>query len=139
MDRFLIDTDIIIDFFKQKHGLDKKLKSVGLTNCYISEISLAELLYGAFKSSDIPKQIGNVDKVRRNFHVVPITNSIERYGSERLRLEKLGQRIPDFDLLIAVTAVENNLILVTGNEKHHKRVSGIQIENWRKKKDNKFA
>jgi len=39
--RYLIDTDILIDFFKQKYSLDKKIKSVGLKNCYISEISLA--------------------------------------------------------------------------------------------------
>lgn len=137
--RYLIDTDILIDFFKAKYALDKKVKSVGLSNCYVSEISIAELTYGALKSSNVEKQMGNVRKAEANFHIVPISNAIERYSKERLRLEQLGQRLPDFDLLIAVTAVENNLVLVTGNQKHHQRVEGVSIENWRFKGDNEFV
>jgi len=38
--------------------------------------------------------------------------------------------IDDFDLLIGVTAVANNLILVTDNEKHLKRISKLKVENW---------
>ena len=39
----------------------------------------------------------------------------------------------EFDLLISVTAVENNLILVTDNVKNFERLGGIQIENWFKR------
>ncbi|MEL7222173.1 MAG: hypothetical protein AAGJ93_12695 [Bacteroidota bacterium] len=55
-EKYLIDTDILIDYFKAKYALNEKFKSVGLENCYVSEISIAELLYGALKSSD-PKGI----------------------------------------------------------------------------------
>lgn len=136
--RYLIDTDILIDFFKAKYALDQKFKSVGLSNCYVSEISIAELTYGALKSSNVVKQMNNVEKVKTHFQVIPITDVLERYSRERLRLERLKQRLPDFDLLIAVTAVKNDLILMTGNGKHHKRVQNISIENWRLEKDNEF-
>lgn len=36
----------------------------------------------------------------------------------------------EFDLLIGVTAVENNLILVTDNGKHFTDIDGIKMENW---------
>ncbi|MCG8327427.1 MAG: PIN domain-containing protein [Chitinophagales bacterium] len=136
--RYLIDTDILIDFFKARYSLDRKFKSVGLQNCFVSEISIAELTYGAFKSSNIKKQMANVEKIKTHFQIVPISSVIERYSRERLRLEKLGQRLPDFDLLIAATAVENGLTLVTGNENHHRRVQNIVVENWRTTNHNEF-
>jgi len=43
----------------------------------------------------------------------------------------MGKPINDeFDLLIGVTAVENNLTLVTDNIRHFERIEGILIENW---------
>lgn len=38
--------------------------------------------------------------------------------------------LDDFDLLIGATAIANNLILVTENEKHLERMAKINIENW---------
>lgn len=80
----------------------------------------------------------NVEKLQSKFSVIPISRIIDAYAKERLRLESIGKRIQDFDLLIAVTSVEENMILVTGNEKHHSRVKGVIIENWRKKEFNEF-
>ena len=45
-------------------------------------------------------------------------------------MEKLGKPIDSFDLLIAATALENDLILVTNNLKHFSRIPGLKIENW---------
>lgn len=135
---YLIDTDILIDFFKAKYQLDRKFKSVGLQNCYVSEITIAEITYGALKSSNVSKELKNVDKVKSSFKILPITDVLELYSQERLRLERSGTRIPDFDLLIGVTSAVNNLVLVTGNEKHLSRIKGVVIENWRKKEYNEF-
>lgn len=135
---FLIDTDIIIDYLKGKFSLNEKIKEVGLPNCYVSEITIAELQYGAVKSNNYTKQIENIEKIKTRFGVVPITDVLEMYGAERLRLEKIGKRIEDFDLLIAVTSVSENMVLVTGNVKHHSRVENVVIQNWRLEEWNKF-
>lgn len=42
----------------------------------------------------------------------------------------------EFDLLIGVSAVVNNLILVTDNLKHFKELSDIRLENWIKREEN---
>ena len=41
-----------------------------------------------------------------------------------------GRRIDDFDLLIGVTALQNNLTMVTANVKHLERIPNLIIENW---------
>lgn len=45
--KYLLDTNICIFLLRGEYNVDKKIDSVGLENCYISEITIAELKYGA--------------------------------------------------------------------------------------------
>lgn len=45
--KYLLDTDMCIFFFQGKLNIKNKIEEVGLGNCYISEITIAELKYGA--------------------------------------------------------------------------------------------
>lgn len=47
-------------------------------------------------------------------------------------LRREGKPLDDIDLLIAGVAIENELVLVTNNEKHFGRISQLSIENWTK-------
>jgi len=48
----------------------------------------------------------------------------------RAKLEKAGTPIGSIDVLIAGSAVANNLILVTRNIKEFERVQTLKCENW---------
>jgi len=48
--KYLVDTNICIYFLKGLYNLDQKIESVGLENCFISEITVAELKFGAENS-----------------------------------------------------------------------------------------
>lgn len=52
---YLLDTNICIHFFKGQFGLIEKIKQIGFPECAISEITLAELIYGAEKSKNVTK------------------------------------------------------------------------------------
>lgn len=43
MKGYLLDTSIIVFLFRDKYDVASKLDAVGLENCYISEITIAEL------------------------------------------------------------------------------------------------
>src|SRR6266511_3975372 len=45
-------------------------------------------------------------------------------------LHQRGALIGDADILIAATGLEHGLIVVTNNESHYNRITGIQLENW---------
>ena len=45
-------------------------------------------------------------------------------------LEKAGNMIEDFDLMIGTTGVTGNLVVVTHNIKHFNRIEGIEYEDW---------
>lgn len=130
MEKYLLDTNICVFFLKGKYNLNLKLKQVGLQNCCISEITLAELKYGAECSDRISENTEMIDDFAKELTIVPIFNSLDIYAKEKARLRKSGKMLDDFDLLIGATAVANKLILVTENERHLERISKIHIENW---------
>ena len=136
--KYLLDTDIIVDLIKDRYKLKDKVRKVRFSNCYISEITLAELHFGAFYSTSYQKHKEEPNDIANVFDVLPISEVLEVFGSEKARLVKEGKVIADFDLLIAVSAVKYNCTLITGNEKHHQRVNGVRIENWRKTEFNEF-
>lgn len=136
--QYLLDTDTCISFIKGKHKVREKIYDTKAENCFVSEITIAELKYGAAKSDQYEKHAAEAEHIERIFTVVPIRPHFDQFAKEKVRLQKSGTLIPDFDLLIGTTAVSGNFILVTNNEKHLSRIENIHIENWRKPTFNEF-
>jgi tRNA(fMet)-specific endonuclease VapC len=98
--------------------------------CFISEITLAELKYGVERSEQILKNQQALDDFLSGITIIPIFHSLDLYAKEKARLKKEGNPIDDFDLLIGVTAVTQNLIMVTNNTSHFTKINDIVLENW---------
>lgn len=62
--------------------------------------------------------------------MVPFANTIDIFCKEKIRLEKLGKKLEDYDLHIGCAAKTQSLIMVTDNVKHFDRIEGIEVENW---------
>lgn len=139
MNQYLLDTDICVFFLKGKFGIKDKVKEVGINTCYISEVTIAELTFGAYYSTNFNKHIEEIKEIESLFRVIPIYDAIPVYGKEKARLRKEGFLIPDFDLLIGATSIVNNFIIVTNNEQHLSRMASINIENWTKSVFNKYT
>ena len=120
---FLLDTCVCIALLKKSPSIIQRLREVGTSNCRISDITLAELYFGAFKSGK-EKHFNDVSEISKLFERFPIQYT-RKYGEIRWELEKQGFRIGDMDMFIAATALEENLVLVTGNVKHFKRIPGL--------------
>ncbi|MDN3635558.1 PIN domain-containing protein [Neolewinella lacunae] len=116
--RYLLDTDMLISFLKDEYHVAEKIDRVGIENCYVSEISIAELTYGAYNSEKIQKHLSEVNQIENLFEVLPLFSAIDTFAREKVRLRKEGNLIPDFDLIIGCTAVANNMTMVTNNVKH---------------------
>jgi tRNA(fMet)-specific endonuclease VapC len=125
---YLLDTDTCIALLKKNANVINHLRKVGVHNCKISDITLAELYFGAFKSGR-QKHFDEVGEIAGLFESYGIYY-LEKYGEIRWTLEQKGLRIGDMDIFIAATALENDLIVVTGNIDHFKRIPNLKIENW---------
>ena len=134
---YLFDTDILSNLVKKKPSpyLIERLRGIPQDKQYISSITIGEIVYGAFKSDQKEKYLIQVkDKLIPLVQLIPFdTNEAFAYGEIRSILEKNGTPLNDTDLMIAATAVANNLILITGNESHFSRIENIRVESWLKK------
>lgn len=112
------------------------LDKVGLENCYISEITEAELKYGAElgRRKGLKQRIQILENLFTTVQILPISKAIDLFASEKARLRLAGTPADDdFDLLIGCTAIVHNMTMVTENIKDFKNLSGIKLENWIKR------
>lgn len=128
--KYLLDSNICIHFFRGKYGVIDKLELVGLENCAISEITLAELVFGAENSDNPEKNHSIINELIEHLTILPVLDAVNLYGKEKTRLRKTGKMISDFDLLIGCTAVDRDMTMVTENVSEFKRIQNIKIENW---------
>lgn len=131
---YLLDTNICIHYFKGQFELKEKFENIGFENFAISEITLAELIYGAEKSQKVEKNLKVVKEFADKIEILPILTGLRVYGKEKARLRSIGKIIGDLDLFIGSTAIVNNMVMVTRNVREFERLDGITIENWIDKK-----
>jgi tRNA(fMet)-specific endonuclease VapC len=130
--KYLLDTNICIYYIKGRFQLNSKVSEVGESNCFISEITVAELKFGIENSNNPEKMRAVGEAFIRKVSVVPIYDSLDVYAREKAKLRRAGMLIDDFDVLIGATAIRHNMVMVTNNIDHFARLHNIVIEDWTK-------
>lgn len=116
--------------FRGHGGVREHIRAVGRKNCWVSEISIAELYFGLAKGADKQRMLSDIKNTERLFKILPAAPAFREYGEIRHSLEHQGRRIDQFDLLIGATAIHSDLIVVTSNIKHFERIEGLVLEDW---------
>lgn len=130
--KYLLDTNICISMLKNKYGVRETILKVNPENCYVSEITLGELYFGASFSNNKEERLKDVAFIINHFKVISVSGTLPLFGDIKADLRREGNLIDDFDILIGCAAILNHLIMVTDNVKHLGRLPGIVIENWMK-------
>jgi len=132
--RYMLDTNICIYIIKKKPvKVLETLKRLDIGDVYISAITLAELEYGVEKSQQRERNKIALTSFLAPLEILPFSASAAvTYGEIRAALEKKGQIIGAYDLLIAAHALSKNLILVTNNTSEFSRITGLSLQNWAK-------
>jgi tRNA(fMet)-specific endonuclease VapC len=130
----LIDTDILSFYFKGDSKVVDKfndyLKEFDVIN--VSIITYYEIL-GGLKFKKAERQIKEFEEFVSNNTIIHISEqSAKLAGDIYADLRQKGITIGTSDILIAGIAIENELTLVTNNERHYESIKGLKIENWKK-------
>lgn len=128
---FLLDTDTIIYSLKDNEKVKKNLRHHYHETIKISVVTLMELYYGAYKSRKIESNLAKIKTLENSLEILSLgKESVELFGTYKARLEKNGLPLDDFDIMIASIALTHNLILVTNNIRHFKRIECLKMMNW---------
>lgn len=128
---YLIDSDILINSIKGNSRIHQRIVELAAIPKAISIITYGELLYGARKSKQVEKNSSIIYRIAEIFPIIGISRAImDTFVELKLSLERRGQRLDEFDLMIAATALSLNYTLVTNNSAHFRRIKGIRLENW---------
>ena len=97
----------------------------------VTAISVGELTHGAYKSAQPAQNLARLDVLLATVTILPFgQEAARRFGLIKAALEQAGMRLSDLDLQIASIALENAAPLVTHNQRHFARISGLVVEDW---------
>jgi len=128
----LIDTDILSLFLRNNREVVGRFRSylAVYKNINISIISYYEIVSG-LKHRDADRKMNLFLSFAAKNRLMPLTEQSVSISAEiYAELRKEGKPLDDIDLLIAGTAMANNLVLVTRNQSHFRRIMGLEIEDW---------
>jgi len=128
---FLLDTNTCIYFL---NGTDpkvtEKILEAGPARLAISSLSVAELRFGAARSTRRQENDARIDRFIVEVKTIPFDDACARiFADLKAELVAAGKPIPDFDTAIAATALAKTRVVVSA-DRQIAEIPGVDAENW---------
>ena len=129
--RYMLDTNLCVRVLRDRPRTVRERFNQTADSLCLSTIVLTELLHGAAKSARPEHNRVEVERFAARLEVLPFDADAADHAADiRANLERRGQSIGGYDLLIAGHARSRGLIVVTGNPGEFGRVDGLRCEDW---------
>jgi tRNA(fMet)-specific endonuclease VapC len=130
----LLDTDTLSEIIKGRDLATQRSAQDYLRRFQrfqFSTITRYEILRGLM-AKDAVAQVRAFEQQCQRSTVLPLSDEVVFIGAEiSATLRKRGEIISDADILIAATALLHDLVLITNNLEHFRRVRDLRLETWR--------
>jgi predicted nucleic acid-binding protein len=120
---YLVDTDVLIDVSRSNDAAIDFLDQLG-DSWSISIITALELIVGARNK----KEVTQIDQLVAAYSAIPLTAEIGNSSYDLLRQFAKSHGLRVFDSLIAATAIDEGLTLVTKNKRHFQMIGTLKLE-----------
>ena len=132
--RYMLDTNVCIRVLRDRNSGMRQQFNAQADGLCLSTIVMHELLTGAEKSARPAHNRGEVERFAARLEILAFDEDAAGHAAEiRAALERRGQKIGAYDLLIAGHARSRGLIIVTANLGEFTRVAGLRCEDWEAK------
>ncbi len=128
----LLDTDTVSYLMRADPKVTSRAGSYrqARSQFQISAITQYEILKG-LKARGASTRLRFFERFCEQHVVLPLTEEIIRRAADiYANLHRRGALIGDADILIGATALVHGLVVITNNEAHFRRITGLQIDNW---------
>lgn len=131
---YLLDTNVLSEVVRAHPdaGVARRLAEQPSAVLFASAVTRYELRYGADLRDDADGFWARIcGQIIPLVTWLPITQAVaQRAGTVAAGLRRAGRPCGSMDPLLAATALEQGLTLVTRNTRHFEAVPGIALENW---------
>lgn len=119
----LCDTNIFIDIYRGNETIIEIIKEIGQQNVAISDVSCAELLYGARNKKELQAIRNDIDSLI----VLPIDSNISKFAVDLVEKYSISHKLSLPDSIIGATAILYDIPLYTLNTKDFKFLQKINL------------
>ena len=131
--RFLIDTNWVIDALRgggRSRQVRLRIVERNQDGIAMSMVTLAELSVGLHRTNDPLRARADMQELTTRFTLLDVDGeTCEVFGQLKADLQRRGEAIGNFDTMIAATALQHDLTLLTNNARHFDRVRGLRTES----------
>ena len=127
---YLIDTDGIIDYLSDDDAALVLLENLAGEGIAISIVTYMEVYQGIERSPNPDEARRKVEAVLESVPILPLSLDVaRRCANLRERLRRQGKRVGSraLDLIIAATALEHELTLVTRNVHDYEDIPDLRL------------
>jgi tRNA(fMet)-specific endonuclease VapC len=126
-----LDANALIHALKGTGRVRERLAQTDPGRIAVPAVAVYEIEYGTLRSASPDARRRELHRLLSVMEVLPFDRrAAERAALVRTELERRGERIGPYDLLIAGTALAFGCRLVTHNTAEFSRVAGLEIEDW---------
>ena len=131
--KYLLDTCTVSDFVKGQPNVLAQVKATAPNLIAVSALTRMEVDYGLALNAERAKKLAPMlDAFFSTIVTLPFDEADAKAAAAiRAALKTAGQPIGAYDVLIAGSALARGLVVITSNVGEFKRVSGLQLEDWR--------
>jgi tRNA(fMet)-specific endonuclease VapC len=119
----LCDTNILIEVYKGNEKVIRELVKMGQQNIAISDVTSAELLFGARNKEELKILKKDLEKLT----CIPINSQISNLSVQLVEKYSLSHKLTLPDALIAATAIVYGIELFTLNLKDFKFIKQVKL------------
>jgi predicted nucleic acid-binding protein len=125
---YLLDTDRLIEYLAQRPEAVSLVSQIIDEGLGISIITYAEFYEGIALDHNRDPHVRSLEDFVAGGRIYGIDVHVAQiFGNLRADLRRQGNLIDNFDLLIAATALRNDLTLVTRNRRDFERIEGLRL------------
>ncbi len=124
---YMLDTNIVVALFAGELSVVEK---VSISDIYVPQIVIGELLFGAYNSAKVQVNVDHIDQFAAQADVIEIDyETLHAYGRIKAALRRKGRPLPENDIWIAAIAQRHTLTLVS-RDAHFAEIDELAVEVW---------
>ncbi len=120
---YLVDTDVLIDCMRGNPDAVFCLQSLA-GDYALSRITALELVVGSRDN----RNLAEIDRFLETQTILPLVAEIGARAYSLVKTYARSHGLQPFDALIAATAIEENLTLVSKNRKHFAMIANLSLQ-----------